>query len=123
MGVGAVHRQLILATETRMSSGLADVRPCFFAAFRHRMDILISNLYPGIELNGCIAFSLSPSLFHSVPLCSPVSQDSPQIPIRSRLLSDPERFTFGSVSSGRGTEEESSSCFDYTSDQVSLCCV
>ena len=62
------------------------------------------------------------SLFHSVPLCSLLLQDSPQIPVRNRLPSETERFTFGSVSSGRGTEEESSSCFDYTSDQVSLCC-
>jgi len=54
-----------------------------------------------------------------VPLCSLLLQDSPQIPVRNRLPSETERFTFGSVSSGRGTEEESSSCFDYTSDQSS----
>ena len=47
-----------------------------------------------------------------------LSHSSPQVPSRDRLLSEPERFTFGSVSTERETEEESSSCFDYTSDQV-----
>ena len=47
-----------------------------------------------------------------------LSHGSPQIPVRERFLSEPERFTFGSVSTERETEEESSSCFDYTSDQV-----
>ena len=60
--------------------------------------------------------------FYPVPSGSLLSQEpidgSPQIPPRGRLAAEPERFTFGSVSSGRGTEEESSSCFDYTSDQV-----
>ena len=47
-----------------------------------------------------------------------LSHGSPQTPSRERFLSEPERFTFGSVSTERETEEESSSCFDYTSDQV-----
>ncbi|XP_068698664.1 leucine-rich repeat serine/threonine-protein kinase 1-like [Montipora capricornis] len=51
------------------------------------------------------------------PLPQDVISGSPQVPGHNRLPSEPERFTFGSVSSGRGTEEESSSCFDYTSDQ------
>lgn len=50
-----------------------------------------------------------------------LSHSSPEAPSRDRFLSEPERFTFGSVSTERETEEESSSCFDYTdytSDQV-----
>ncbi len=50
-----------------------------------------------------------------------LSHGSPQAPPRDRFLSEPQRFTFGSVSTERETEEESSSCFDYTdytSDQV-----
>ena len=56
-------------------------------------------------------------------LASPQSQnndatDMQQELSRDRFLSEPERFTFGYVSTERETEEESSSCFDYTSDQV-----
>ena len=46
------------------------------------------------------------------------SYSSPKFPSRDSFHSEPERFTFGYVSTGRETEEESSSCFDYTSDQV-----
>ena len=49
---------------------------------------------------------------------SELGHGSPQAPSRDRFLSQPERFTFESVSTERETEEESSSCFDYTSDQV-----
>lgn len=46
------------------------------------------------------------------------SYSSPKFPSRDSFHSEPERFTFGYVSTERETEEESSSCFDYTSDQV-----
>lgn len=45
------------------------------------------------------------------------SYSSPKFPSRDSFHSEPERFTFGYVSTERETEEESSSCFDYTSDQ------
>ena len=61
-------------------------------------------------------------VFYPVPSSSRLPQElingSPQLPMRDRSFSEPGRFTFASVSSGLVTEEESSSCFDYTSDQV-----
>lgn len=71
--------------------------------------------------NSSLLLSVNPALQNNGSSDMPyvLSQGSPQTPSRERFLSEPERFTFGSVSTERETEEESSSCFDYTSDQVS----
>ena len=73
-----------------------------------------------IKNNSSLFLPVNPALPNTGSSDMPyaLSHGSPQTPSRERFLSEPERFTFGSVSTERETEEESSSCFDYTSDQV-----